>query len=213
MASMISISFLLVAFCASLISGAPQRCDYSSCPALTCADPDYRTDPCCGDCSRSRCQLKGRVYHGAHFTEWYPSPCSRCICSPTGETTCTNVTCPESTRTCEKMGYQLERKEGECCPTCNYGIPSSSCGLVRTHNTTITAKRDDGEECITVVTLHSCDKSIATTATGNYLCMPTTGDRVINLEAHQDEKCRDVKRIVVKDTTACQIGLFPIFFS
>ena len=214
MASTLAFSFLLVtAFAACMVAGAPnQRCDYASCPPLACADPDYSRDHCCGDCSRSKCRLQGRVVYGAHFTEWYPSPCTRCTCSHSGEAICVNETCPASSRNCEKMGYRLERRSGECCPRCDYGVPADSCQLVKTHNATITAKTDDGEECTTTVTLHSCDKTIVTTKRGQFVCIQTNGDRIINVAAHHNQKCRDVRRIVVKDAIECQIQTHRIYY-
>lgn len=201
----LSVLFLAVFLSVASLASARQVCNRKDCPAIQCADPDFKVDPCCGDCSRSQCKFNGaRLDFSAHITAWYTTPCTRCTCSSQGETVCTNTTCPSMSTACESLGYTIiAPSEKECCPSCNYGISSSSCGLVRSSRRIIKVTTESDQECSTEVIFHKCDKDMPFAIGGSeYKCIPNVGKRSVTMTS---SNCKDVKNIVVEDIIDCSI--------
>lgn len=178
-------------------------CDTSKCPPIRCANPDYKTDPCCGDCSNSQCMLQGRVEQGEHFPTWYPNPCTKCTCN-NGLSHCTNSTCLITEALCNALNYTAIIPPGQCCPICDYGVSPDTCKPVRASQQLIKVSVGADQECHTSVWLHKCDKESFTLPEGIQMqCVPTVGTRNENLSSHENKNCRDVKNVVIEDITDC----------
>ena len=178
-----------------------QVCNYAKCPTYnTCADPDYTTDPCCGDCSKSKCQFHGCVKFGPHGPTWHPTPCLTCVCKD-GQTHCTNIssTCPD----CEEQRYRAKYVEGQCCPVCDYGIANDSCGLIRVRNHTIKVSKDNQDECNVSVTEHGCDKPMFTRNNVQYRCKAIESVHIVK------NVCGDIKKLEYRDVIDCIPEVVP----
>ena len=193
---------MVVLVAITVFTNARTVCDRTKCPPLTCADPDYSTDACCGSCENSKCKFEGQVKYNAFFPTWYPSTCQSCRCEK-GQTVCVNTTCP-SLANCESQGYQIKTIDGKCCPVCDYGIAKDSCGLIRVHSHEINVSMDATQSCKAKVVLHECDKKRATIDGKQYRCKATRGERVLQLTDHADKNCRDIRSITFVDNIDCK---------
>lgn len=171
------------------------------CPVKSCADPDYTIDRCCGDCTNSKCKFHGCVRYGAFEVTWNPSPCIECSCNQ-GIAECRNITdnCP--TRYCEEVGYDRKINPGQCCPECEYGVPSEECRPipVRVDHVTINMNQ---QKCTVPVTKYECDKQTVVKNGKKYVCQPYYENNAITITPSQT--CRDITQIYVRNVTECRM--------
>ena len=99
---------------------------------LTCADPvtdPNHSGPCSSmNCDNSKCKFRGCVHYGAFGPQWMPDPCTICSCQLKKEA-CTKIECEEKL---DCYGYSTGVKEGECCPSCDFGVAEGECGVIPT---------------------------------------------------------------------------------
>ena len=141
-----------------------------SCPQLTCADPEYdsQQNGNCPNCDKSECKFRGCVHFGAFGPQWSPDPCTFCSCHRKREL-CTKIECEDNL---ECYGYPSLVKEGDCCPTCDFGVPEDECGLIPTGIKSLYTALGD-HSCLKDVVVHGCDKDFIAGKDGKfYRCRP-----------------------------------------
>ena len=166
------------------------------CPPLMCADPEHGTGSC-PNCDNSRCKFRGCVHFGAFGPQWMPDPCTICSCT-NNEELCTKIECEENL---ECYGYPSSVKEGDCCPSCDFGVPENECGVVpKGYKSLYTALGD--EACQKDVLLHGCNKEFIQGNDGKiYKCTPVEA-----LYTHDiDQKCckNGINQVSYMDTQSC----------
>ena len=190
-------------------SRSPLPCNRTRCPIPTCADPDYSVDRCCGSCAQSNCTFRGCVRYKWYGVLWSPEPCTTCSCSYRGnnrrEICHTTTSCPDVSD-CEKFGYRIVKHPWQCCPECDYGIPTNSCAPVkdRKENVTVTVGES---KCQIEVVFHKCDKLIVFRRPPyfSYLCRPIMKNRSIKLHDSGKGDCESIRRVILRDVTLCRI--------
>ena len=170
--------------------------------SLTCADPE--ADPkhigTCPptNCDNSKCKFRGCVHYGAFGPQWMPDPCTICSCHRKNEV-CTKIECGESL---DCYGYPTVIKEGECCPSCDFGVPENECGVIPTgYKSLYTALGD--QSCQKEVLLHGCNKDYIAGKDGKfYQCKPVAKAHAHTLETSEDCNA-DIYQVTYMDIVRC----------
>ena len=167
---------------------------------LTCADPvtdPHHRGPCSSmNCDNSKCKFRGCVHYGAFGPQWMPDPCTICNCQLKREV-CTKIECEESL---ECYGYPTGVKEGECCPSCDFGVPENECGVIPTgYKSLYTALGE--QNCQKDVLLHGCNKNYIAGKDGKfYQCKPVIMTHTVEM----GEDCKaNIHQVTYTDTAHC----------
>ena len=179
----------------------PQSEDREECSqVLTCADPvtdPNHSGPCSSmNCDNSKCKFRGCVHYGAFGPQWMPDPCSICSCHLKREA-CTKIECEEKL---DCYGYPTGVKEGECCPSCDFGVPEDECGVIPTGYKSLYAALGD-QNCQKDVLLHGCNRNYIAGKNGKfYQCKPVITTHTVEM----DKGCEaDIHRVTYMDTARC----------
>lgn len=169
-----------------------------SCPPLTCADPEYdsQQNGKCPNCDNSMCMFRGCVHWGAFGPQWRPDPCTWCTCHAKRKL-CTKIECDSYL---ECYGYPSRVKEGDCCPTCDFGVPEDECGVIPTGIKSLYTALGD-YNCQKDVVLHGCNKEFIAGQDGKYYrCRPVKSLREIVM----GEECYSgIQQVTYMDTDHC----------
>jgi hypothetical protein len=175
--------------------------DECSQQALTCADPvsdPNHSRPGCSsmNCDNSKCKFRGCVHYGAFGPQWMPDPCTICSCQLKRES-CTKIECEEKL---ECYGYPTGVKEGECCPSCDFGVPEDKCGMIPTGYKSLYAALGD-QNCQKDVLLHGCNRKFIAEKNGKfYHCKPVVTTHAVEM----GEGCKaDIHQVTYMDTARC----------
>ena len=172
----------------------------TTCPAPTCANPEkssMHSDNCPpSDCDKSLCKFRGCVHYGAFGPQWMPDPCTICSCHGNQEL-CTAIECQENL---ECYGHPTRVKEGDCCPSCDFGVPEKECGVVPTGVKSLYAALGD-KDCQTDVLIYGCDKEFILGEDGKiYRCRPVEETQTYAL----DQACSNgINQMTYLDVSSC----------
>lgn len=148
-------------------------CRTVRCARPLCTNPTYKPGACCPTCDDDVCKFIGCVSSTSNDT-WQPNQCTRCRCSSDGESlVCLGTPC--QFQNCSG-GRPFRTVPGNCCPTCDYGIPDKKCGVAPVEERTITIRRNSRRITITI-TLHQCDKPFVKRGGKIFSCVPKFGRR------------------------------------
>ena len=170
------------------------------CPDVTCADPERSPlDPkdCSpSNCDNSQCKFRGCVHYGAFGPQWMPDPCTICSCHDRQEL-CTIIDCSADL---ECYGYPKRVKEGDCCETCDFGVPENECGVVPNGVKSLYTALGD-KDCQTDVVVHGCNKQFVLGEDEKiYRCRPVETTQTHTL----DQGCRNgVSEVTYADVSSC----------
>ena len=173
-----------------------ERCSQT----LTCADPEadpqYTGNCPPSNCDNSQCKFRGCVHFGAFGPQWMPDPCTICSCHDAQEL-CTEIKCEESL---ECYGYPSRVKEGECCPSCDYGVSENECGVIPAGVKSLYTALGD-HSCQRDVLLYGCDKHYFRGKDGKYYqCRAVETVRTLDM----GEECdANVHQVTYMDTERC----------
>lgn len=143
-------------------------CTGVRCLPPLCANPVTPPGQCCLSCQNSKCHFEGCVVFENYQVHWKPEPCKTCSCV-SNKVVCTRSNCTKLTRQ-DCFGYPVAIKMNDCCPSCNYSIPSDKCGVVPSHYHTL--RGGEAELCTRDVMMHRCDKLGFTVRGKKYRCVP-----------------------------------------
>ena len=148
-------------------------CRTVRCGRPLCVNPTYKPGACCPSCEDDVCKFRGCVVN-ASAGIWKPDHCTTCRCASNG-TAISCVGTPCGVFNCS--GRRLRTVPGNCCPTCDYGIPDRKCGVVPHKKRSIIVRR--GSKLITTtIILHKCDKSFIKKRNKILSCVPKYGKRI-----------------------------------
>lgn len=167
---------------------------------LTCADPvtdPNHLGPCSPmNCDNSKCKFRGCVHYGAFGPQWMPDPCTICRCQLKREA-CTKIECAEGL---ECYGYPTGVKEGECCPSCDFGVPEGECGVIPTGYKSLYVALGD-HNCQKDILLHGCNKNFIAGKDGKfYQCKPVMVAHTVEMD---EDSTADIHQVMYNDTASC----------
>ncbi|XP_065912478.1 uncharacterized protein DDB_G0274171-like [Dysidea avara] len=170
-----------------------QDCRLVRCARPLCSNPTHKPGECCPTCDESVCNFKGCV-SGGKDPSWQPDQCTRCRCSSDKQsfmcvgTPCAHFDCGDK---------PFRTVPGNCCPTCDQGIPDDMCGVVPREERIVTV-RSRGRRFTGTIVLHKCDKSFIQRDDTIFSCVPTNGRRTVRLSVGRRQK-----RYKYRDVTEC----------
>ncbi len=181
----LSLLFLLLSH-ATMASGKVD-CSAVQCPGPLCANPVVPKGECCGTCENSNCKFKGCVNFlpDGGGVRWAETPCFVCQCDvERNQQFCFIIDCLFPTKE-QCFGRPVITRPNECCPTCDFGIPSRRCGLVPQlfgqKNITVSAS-DTTRSCTEEVVTRGCDKFGFRVGKKRFRCQEVKGKRLVRFD-------------------------------
>lgn len=142
-------------------------CSTVRCAKPLCRHPKYEPGACCPTCDNSTCKFEGCVTEGEN-PSWQPNQCVTCRCSNDNQ----SLSCTPTHCTRLDCGRNPSRVvPGNCCPTCDYGVPDDECGVAPFKPKNITVRSRFGRLRRTVM-LHQCDKPFIRKDGTLFSCVP-----------------------------------------
>ena len=162
-------------------------CRLVFCPRALCANPVIPPGECCPSCENSGCKFEGCVnFLGDGTIQWQPSPCFICQCDfERNETVCAILDCffPPTREDC--FGYPVVTRPGDCCPSCDFGIPDKRCKVVpqiRSLGSRNITVNDGDRTCTKQVVKRRCDKEGFRAFGRRFACKPLMGKRSVRFD-------------------------------
>lgn len=147
-------------------------CRTVRCGRPLCSNPTYKPGACCPSCDDDICKFTGCINYTTYGT-WQPDHCTHCKCSRDGQyISCVGTPCSYS----NCSGRPFRTVPGNCCPTCDYGIPDKKCGVVPAGEKSVTVRRRS-RMITTKITIHQCDKPFIKKNDKIFSCVPKIGKR------------------------------------
>lgn len=156
------------------------------CPRPLCANPTTRPGDCCPTCDDSNCKFKGCVnFLPDGGVQWAENPCFVCQCDlERNQPICFIIDCFFPTKE-QCFGRPVITRPNECCPTCDFGIPETKCGLVPQvfgqRNITVSSS-NSARECSREVVSRGCDKTGFRLGSKRFRCQARQGKRLVRFD-------------------------------